>query len=426
MKPLKGIILAAIVACGMFTPKAMAQQQPEGSRWYWGIAGGLHSSRMSFSDINESYFPTNKNLNGGIFSVFVQGEFGKQRQFAIRPQLSFLNRGGKLTEIDKDNYEIYADGTTDIYYKLKAHYLDVRIPLIYNFGKASSKVRPYVFVAPVLGIATGGNITLQKEYENSYYEGYNLEASEANLAKAYFSGQVGAGLKFAVPVASKHVYLGLEASYQMGITDTYGSKEKDGEANDIAQIFNNNYKIRGTRKLSGFELQAVLSVPFDIFKRKAKEAPAPQPIVIEQPIEEPKAEEKPCYTLDEIITLMANNENVEGKTICAIDAIGFDFGKSTIKKESYGYLDKLAQTLIRMNKRIEVRGHTDNVGSDDFNMQLSRERAEAVVSYLVSKGVDRNKLTYTYYGKTRPLSNNDTEEGRAMNRRVEFNILNNY
>ena len=57
-------------------------------------------------------------------------------------------------------------------------------------------------------------------------------------------------------------------------------------------------------------------------------------------------------------------------------------------------------------------------------MNLSRERAEAVVEYLVKKGVSRNKLTYSYYGKTKPLTSNDTEEGRAMNRRVEFTILN--
>ena len=120
------------------------------------------------------------------------------------------------------------------------------------------------------------------------------------------------------------------------------------------------------------------------------------------------------------------SESIEGKTICAVDAITFDFSKSTIKPESYEYLDKLATTLIRSNRRIEVKGHTDNVGSEDFNMNLSRERAEAVVEYLVKKGVNRNKLTYSYYGMTRPLTTNDTEEGRAMNRRVEFTILNSF
>ncbi|MFU2373156.1 MAG: OmpA family protein, partial [Bacteroidales bacterium] len=87
--------------------------------------------------------------------------------------------------------------------------------------------------------------------------------------------------------------------------------------------------------------------------------------------------------------------------------------------------DKLAQTLRRSNRHIEVKGHTDNVGGDEFNMNLSRDRAKAVVNYLVSKGVNPDKLTYSYYGMRRPLSDNDTEEGRAKNRRVEFTIKNN-
>ena len=128
---------------------------------------------------------------------------------------------------------------------------------------------------------------------------------------------------------------------------------------------------------------------------------------------------------EEIDEMMAKNKSVDGKTICAIDAITFEFGKSNIKPESYDYLDKLAQTIRRSNRHVEVKGHTDNVGGDEFNMNLSRDRAKAVVNYLVSKGVNPDKLTYSYYGMRRPLSDNDTEEGRAKNRRVEFTIKNN-
>ena len=296
---------------------------------------------------------------------------------------------------------------------------------MYQFNYYDSKFRPYVYVAPVLGFVTGGEIEMLSEYEDCSVEGYRMDLSDANMSSTYFAAQLGVGVKFRIPVASDYCYLGVEASYEYGFTDTYGGKEKDGDANDVAQLFNANYAISGSRKFQGIEFQATLSVPFSIFKQKA--APAPQPVVAAPaPQPEPVVEEKPCYTLDEIIELMAKNESIEGKTICAVDAINFDFSKSTIKSESYEYLDKLAATLIRSNRRVEVKGHTDNVGSGEFNMNLSRERAEAVVDYLVSKGVDRNKLTYSYYGMSRPLSDNDTEEGRAMNRRVEFTILNNF
>ncbi|MFX7844999.1 hypothetical protein ABTK14_22370, partial [Acinetobacter baumannii] len=85
-------------------------------------------------------------------------------------------------------------------------------------------------------------------------------------------------------------------------------------------------------------------------------------VYVPKPVVEEKAEEKPCYTLEEIIEMMAKNQNVRGKTICAIDAVNFDYGKSSIKSESYDYLDKLAQTIIRTNASIKVKGHTDNIG----------------------------------------------------------------
>ena len=72
---------------------------------------------------------------------------------------------------------------------------------------------------------------------------------------------------------------------------------------------------------------------------------------------------------------------------------------------------------------IEIGGHTDGKGSDSYNKRLSENRAKAVVEYLVSKGVNINRLKYMGYGKSMPVAPNDTEEGRAMNRRVEFKIL---
>ena len=414
--------LAALPAAGI------SAQEAGGSKWYFGLGGGYHSTHMGFSDINEDVFPENTNMGSGVFSVFAMGEFGREGNFALRPQLSFLTRGGKLTEINSNTLDYAEEGIDDIYYRLRSRYIDIRVPVIYQFGKQQSTVRPYLFVAPVLGFATAGNIMLMEQGTDGSAGGYVTEISDANMASTYFAGQIGAGVKFAIPVAGDRCWLGIEASYELGFTDTYAGKEKDRESNDIAQLFNNNYNIEGSRKFSGFEVQAVLSVPFSIFKKKEQPAPQPEPQpVVAAPEPEPApAPEKPCYTLDEIIDLMAKNESIEGKTICAVDAITFDFSKSTIKPESYEYLDKLATTLIRSNRRIEVKGHTDNVGSEDFNMNLSRERAEAVVEYLVKKGVNRNKLTYSYYGMSRPLSTNDTEEGRAMNRRVEFTILNDF
>ena len=76
-----------------------------------------------------------------------------------------------------------------------------------------------------------------------------------------------------------------------------------------------------------------------------------------------------------------------------------------------------------MNANVEVKGHTDNIGSDEVNMKISRQRAKAVMDYLIEQGVNPGKISYSYYGATNPRVSNDTLEGRRINRRVEIEIL---
>lgn len=106
-----------------------------------------------------------------------------------------------------------------------------------------------------------------------------------------------------------------------------------------------------------------------------------------------------------------------------LNNIFFNTNESTLKDESYPELDRIVQ-FLNDNKSIEIEitGHTDNVGSDEYNLKLSRERTKSVYDYLVSKGITATRLKYKGYGKTRPVDTNDTEEGRANNRRVEFEI----
>ena len=121
--------------------------------------------------------------------------------------------------------------------------------------------------------------------------------------------------------------------------------------------------------------------------------------------------------------MIAEGKSVKGKTICAINEINFDFDKSTIKEESKPYLDQLAHVLAEIDMEVEVKGHTDDKGSDEFNMRLSKDRALAVVNYLIEKGVSKDRISYSYYGERLPLTTNSTPEGRQQNRRVEFELI---
>ena len=105
--------------------------------------------------------------------------------------------------------------------------------------------------------------------------------------------------------------------------------------------------------------------------------------------------------------------------------IYFDFNKATLKPESYRELGEVKKILDQNPwYKIEIAGHTDAIGSKEFNMQLSQRRAQAVVNYLVKQGINPGRLIAKGYGETKPLATNDDErEGRELNRRVEFKVI---
>ncbi|TND05559.1 MAG: outer membrane protein/peptidoglycan-associated (lipo)protein [Bacteroidetes bacterium] len=114
----------------------------------------------------------------------------------------------------------------------------------------------------------------------------------------------------------------------------------------------------------------------------------------------------------------------ELKKSYTLDNVFFDTGKSTLRPESFKELDELAEFLVnKKNIEIEIAGHTDNVGEDADNLKLSQDRSDAVKAYLKKKGVDEKRVTAKGYGETKPISTNETPEGRQKNRRTEVHIL---
>lgn len=111
-----------------------------------------------------------------------------------------------------------------------------------------------------------------------------------------------------------------------------------------------------------------------------------------------------------------------GKAI-KIENIFFDSGKYDLKEESHEALNLLYRFMhANPEVMVEINAHTDNVGSDHFNQELSEKRAASVVQYLIGMGLDPSHLVPQGFGETQPVATNDTEEGRALNRRVEFRL----
>ena len=106
------------------------------------------------------------------------------------------------------------------------------------------------------------------------------------------------------------------------------------------------------------------------------------------------------------------------------DGVTFDVGSSTLKPEFRATLDRVAESMVQYpNSLIDVYGHTDSTGSDAFNQTLSESRARTVANYLVSRGVAATRLRSQGFGETMPVASNDTDAGRAKNRRVEIKIV---
>ena len=115
---------------------------------------------------------------------------------------------------------------------------------------------------------------------------------------------------------------------------------------------------------------------------------------------------------------------VTSKGTYVFKGIQFENNKADLKAGSYSTLNEIAEALqAEPGMKVEIQGHTDSRGSEEYNLGLSQKRAEAVKAYLVSKGVDGERMVARGYGATHPIASNKTEEGRASNRRVELKPL---
>ncbi len=143
-----------------------------------------------------------------------------------------------------------------------------------------------------------------------------------------------------------------------------------------------------------------------------KAAPAPAPVAAPAPA--PAAKPAPAPAPAPVAAQ---------KVTYAADAF-FDFDKSVLKPEGRAKLDDLVGKIKDINLEVIIAvGHTDSVGSDAYNQRLSVRRAEAVKAYLVSKGIERNRIYTEGKGEKQPIADNRTAEGRAKNRRVEVEVV---
>jgi len=156
----------------------------------------------------------------------------------------------------------------------------------------------------------------------------------------------------------------------------------------------------------------------------AAAAPPPEPPPPEAPAAEaPPPPPAPVCTPPAGFKVDANCHIIEQKVV--LNSVDFEFNSDKLTAPAQQTLDQVATALAAQPElNVEIEGHTDGIGSVAYNMKLSQRRADAVKAYLVGKSVDGGHLVAQGYGKSHPIASNDTDEGRAQNRRVEFDVQN--
>jgi outer membrane protein OmpA-like peptidoglycan-associated protein/outer membrane protein assembly factor BamD (BamD/ComL family)/Tol biopolymer transport system component len=129
-------------------------------------------------------------------------------------------------------------------------------------------------------------------------------------------------------------------------------------------------------------------------------------------------------TIRKDFVLFSNAEIIDEGVAVPLENVFFDHNQFKLKKESFSELNRLISFLTKnQNLKIEIAGHTDNTGTADYNKKLSQNRANAVKEYLAKKGIGNDRLVSNGYGPDKPIAENNTDAGKAKNRRVEFKVI---
>jgi len=407
-----------------------------------GVRGGLNLSDMiySYEPINEVY----KHFlqPQGMVGLFGHFHLGKSN-LAIRPEVSLVGRADSLR-------------WKDVRYRLKAHYLDLRLPVTYNIRFRNSMVSPYFMVAPQFNMAYGGKVSYIDDED--YPDGCTADITDADINPYDVSVLLGGGFDFLIPTKGIPVLFSVEAGYNLGLLNTFSQREilnnQSVADNDRSIIVNplipGAELYRETRFNRGIEVAVRIALPLDD-SWKNKNRPCvphvcdtvfvPDTVYVEQHdtttttdtvyILKPRPHSgdsleyirKDCYSFGEMYAFVKLGIDISDKRLCLFN-INFDFDSYRLRSESYPHLDEVVMMMKAYPEmRIKIIGHTDSLGTDEYNEVLSINRSKSVMRYLHSRGIDYSRMEPTGFGEKYPIDTNSTDEGRFHNRRVEIEIL---
>lgn len=407
-----------------------------------GIRGGLNLSDMVYSHKpvdRYSHFLQPQGLVG-LFGHFQLGE----SNFALRPEVTLIGRADSLE-------------WKDVQYRMKTHYIDFRLPVTYNFRIPGSRVSPYLMVVPEFGMAYGGKVGY---HADDFPNGVTAKITKADVNNYDAGVMFGAGVDFLVKAGNVPILMSVEAGYNLGLLNTFAEREirnNPDVADNARSIIANNFfgaqLWEETRHNRGIEVALRVALPLDCNKKvpERKEAEVvnveektpdtvfvvvvdtaekvPDTVYIGKPESNDNGEglsyvRKDCYSFAEMYAFITLGVDISDKRICLFN-INFDFDSYRLRPESIPPLNDVAMMMKAYPEmRIKVLGHTDSLGSENYNNTLSLQRSNAVIKYLKSQGIDGSRMVPEGFGKKYPIDSNKTDQGRFRNRRVEIEVLN--
>lgn len=407
---------------------------------YIGVRGGLNLSNMVYShslvDRYKHYWQPQGML--GLFGHFNLGG----SNLALRPEVTLIGRADSLE-------------WKDVQYRMKAHYVDFRLPITYNFRIEGSHASPYLMVVPEFGMAYGGKIGY---HADDFPNGVTARVTKADINDYDAGVMLGAGVDFLVETGGMPLLLSAEAGYNIGLLNTFAQREikdnpdiADGNLSVIANNFFGAELWQKERHNRGIEVALRVAIPIDGSWKKKAEPVKPKVIAVDttprtpdtiilvadpdtvyigQPAQPTVIEEGPsyirkdCYSFSEMYAFITLGIDISDKRICLFN-INFDFDSYRLRPESKQPLIDVAMMMKAYPEmRIKVYGHTDSLGTENYNNVLSLQRANAVIKFLKSQGIDGSRMEPEGLGKKYPIDSNKTDQGRFRNRRVEIEVMN--
>jgi type IX secretion system PorP/SprF family membrane protein len=345
-----------------------------GSQWVQG--SGFNSSLGINEQINfetEKIFSISSGVNWHIKDgVSSKGDFGIAMYHMNKPQYSFLNDNNKLSSkyIFHGTYRLFRYKEVSIYPRMLLIYQNTNLA---SFGTlinyAFKSDNPYLIIKDCI-------LQLGFDYhsDHSGVISVNLEQSKYLV-----------GLSYAVGLNSTKVYSGYRSNVEVCFALKFSKNKKRSTAPS-------EYSIGDTR------------------------------LIFDKGIDNQKSNEQTVtdnYHSDSVV-VKGDKYQVQLR-----QDFKFKFNDATLSEDAHHYLDDLAN-MLKQNPRlkVEIIGHTDDVGTDEANQVISERRAKIVADYIISKGINPARLKLSAKGKSEPVFPNDTEANRAKNRRVEFKIYN--